>query len=264
MVAAGNSNEDAGYSSPANCNNVITVAAISSSGNRASFSNYGSYVDIAAPGVGIYSTLNSGSTSPSTPTWASYQGTSMAAPHVAGVVALMLANNPSLTPLLIETSIKNSSNVTPFAGNQCDSATSSLTCGTGVINASLLLGSTFDAGSGGGSSGGGGGSSGGGGAPVAAAPVAAAAVARPSVSISKNQKISGNAIAAMASVPLPKGHKVKLVVIGSKTVCRISGGKVQALKPGVCVVSVQVSGQVKVGKKTKTVKTSTTVNVSVS
>ena len=267
VVAAGNSNEDAGYSSPANCNNVITVAAISSSGNRASFSNYGSYVDIAAPGVGIYSTLNSGSTSPSTPTWASYQGTSMAAPHVAGVVALMLANNPSLTPQLIETNIKNSSNVTPFAGSRCDSTSSSLTCGTGVINASLLLGSTFDAGSGGGSSGGGSSGGGGGGTPAAAGPVvapAAVSVARPNVSIAKNQKISGSAIAKMASVRLPKGHKVTLVVIGSKSVCRISGGKVQALKPGVCVVSVQVSGQTKVGKKTKTVKTSTTVNVSVS
>jgi hypothetical protein len=189
----------------------------------------------------------------------------MAAPHVAGVVALMLANNPSLTPQLIETNIKNSSNVTPFAGNRCDSTSSSLTCGTGVINASLLLGSTFDTGSGGGGSSGGGG--GGGGAPIAAGPVAApvaVSAIRPNVSIAKNQKISGNAIAAMASVRLPKGHKVTLVVIGSKTVCRISGGKVQALKPGVCVVSVQVSGQTKVGKKTKTVKTSTTVNVSVS
>ncbi len=87
---------------------------------------------------------------------------------------------------------------------------------------------------------------------------------RPNVSISKNQKISGKAIAKMASVRVPKGHKVKLVVIGSKKVCRISRGKVQALKPGICVVSVQVSGKTKVGKKTKTVKTSTTVNVSVS
>jgi serine protease len=53
VVAAGNDDENAMYSSPANCNNVITVAAVSSSGNRASFSNYGSTVDIAAPGVNI-------------------------------------------------------------------------------------------------------------------------------------------------------------------------------------------------------------------
>lgn len=249
VVAAGNDDENAMYSSPANCNNVITVAAVSSSGNRASFSNYGSTVDIAAPGVNIYSTLNSGAVTPANPTWASYQGTSMAAPHVAGVVALMLANNPSLSPQAIEANIKSSSNVTAFAGNRCDAYYSFVTCGPGVINAARLLGSTYDP-------------------SVAPAPPTLTPTspsnASTAVTIAKNQKISSKAFAARASIPIPAKHKVKLTVVGSKKVCKISGGKVVALKPGACRVKVTVSGKVKVGKKMKMKKNSTTITVSVS
>lgn len=249
VVAAGNDDEDARYSSPANCNNVITVAAITSSGNRADFSNYGSVVDIAAPGVNIYSTINSGYSSPSSPSWTSYQGTSMAAPHVAGVVALMLANNPSLSPQAIEANIKSSSNVTAFAGNRCDAYYSFVTCGTGVINAARLLGSTYDP-------------------SVAPAPPTLTPTspsnASTAVTIARNQKISSKAFAARASIPLPAKHKVKLTVVGSKKVCKISGGKVVALKPGACRVKVTVSGKVKVGKKMKMKKNSTMITVSVS
>jgi subtilisin family serine protease len=250
VVAAGNDDEDARYFSPANCNNVITVAAISSSGNRASFSNYGSVVDIAAPGVNIYSTLNSGSSSPASPTWASYQGTSMAAPHVAGVVALMLANNPSLTPQTIEANIKNSSNVTPFAGNRCDSYWNFVTCGTGVINASSLLGSTFNP------------------AVAPASPVLVptnpGAAAVTTVSVNRNQRISSKTFAARAAIRVPAKHKVKLSVVGSKKVCKISRGKVVALKPGACRVKVTVSGKVKVGKKMKMKKTTKIITMAVS
>ena len=108
VVAAGNSNADASGFSPANCNNVITVAATGHTGSRAYYSNYGASVEIAAPGgdalLGktILSTLNTGTTtpvaSPQGDTYASYQGTSMATPHVVGVVSLMLSVNPSLTP----------------------------------------------------------------------------------------------------------------------------------------------------------------------
>ena len=79
-------------SRPANCNNVITVAATGHTGSRAYYSNYGSSVEIAAPGgdaqLGktILSTLNAGTTTPGADSYANYQGTSMATPHVVGVV----------------------------------------------------------------------------------------------------------------------------------------------------------------------------------
>jgi serine protease len=78
VIAAGNSNANTSNFTPANCNNVIAVASITSTGARSSFSNYGTLIDIAAPGSGIYSTLNSGSTTPGSESYASYDGTSMA------------------------------------------------------------------------------------------------------------------------------------------------------------------------------------------
>ena len=139
VVAAGNSNANTSGFTPASCSGVIAVAAIGSGGKRASFSNYGPIVDIAAPGVEIWSTLNSGSTTPSTPSYASYSGTSMATPHVSGVVALMISQNASLTPAQVETRIKTSGMFTPFPGGVCDPVATK-TCGVGIINAGALLG----------------------------------------------------------------------------------------------------------------------------
>ena len=139
VVAAGNSNANTSGFTPASCSGVIAVAAVGSDGKRASFSNYGAIVDIAAPGVGIWSTLNSGSTTPSTPSYASYSGTSMATPHVSGVVALMISQNPSLSPAQVETRIKTSGMFTPFPGGVCDPVATK-TCGVGIINAGALLG----------------------------------------------------------------------------------------------------------------------------
>jgi subtilisin family serine protease len=84
VVAAGNSNVDAGTTSPASTPEAITVAASDRNDQKASFSNYGSVVDTYAPGVSITSTsVQGGSTTMS--------GTSMAAPHVAGVAVLYKA-----------------------------------------------------------------------------------------------------------------------------------------------------------------------------
>jgi hypothetical protein len=95
IAAAGNNgtNNDASPSYPASyaCDNIIAVAAVSSSGGLASFSQYGATsVDIGAPGVGIYSSLP---TKKGTSTYGSYNGTSMATPHVTGAVALYAATN---------------------------------------------------------------------------------------------------------------------------------------------------------------------------
>jgi serine protease len=143
VVAAGNSNADISGFTPASCNNVVAVAASSREGNRSYYSNYGAKVDITAPGGetrrgtvstpqnGILSTLNTGTTTPGGETYTPYQGTSMAAPHIAGLAALVLAKNSALTPAQVETLIKN--NARPLAGT-CTGG-----CGAGLADAAKTV-----------------------------------------------------------------------------------------------------------------------------
>jgi serine protease len=142
IVSAGNRQQDAANSSPASCANVITVAATNRNGSRAWYSNFGATVELSAPGGetnsnaanGVLSTLNTGTTTPGSDSYSFSQGTSMAAPHVAGVVSLMLAVRPTLTPSQILTLLQ--STVTPFpVGSTCTTAN----CGTGIVNAAAAL-----------------------------------------------------------------------------------------------------------------------------
>jgi subtilisin family serine protease len=113
VVAAGNSGQDAGLDTPGNCDGVITVGAVGPTNTKAYYSNYGSTVDIAAPGGDSSICSRPSSLCEVLSTWPQnqyeiLQGTSMATPHVSGVVSLMLAINPNLTPDQIETMLKAS------------------------------------------------------------------------------------------------------------------------------------------------------------
>ncbi|MFB0835704.1 S8 family serine peptidase [Arthrobacter halodurans] len=135
VVAAGNENDDTAFYNPANCDNTVVVAATGQEGSRASYSNYGFAVDVAAPGGdsaaprgnGILSTLNTGSTVQGEPAYATYQGTSMATPHVAGVAALMKVSHPTLTPAEVEERLKTTARTLP---GTCPEG-----CGTGLVDA---------------------------------------------------------------------------------------------------------------------------------
>lgn len=136
VVAAGNSNANVANFSPASCNNVVAVASVTSASARSSFSNYGALIDVSAPGSGILSTLNSGTQGPGAESYASYNGTSMAAPHVAGAVALAQSRRlalglPLWTPAEVEANLKS----TAYAlSGACSGG-----CGAGIINAKALV-----------------------------------------------------------------------------------------------------------------------------
>ena len=111
VLAAGNSNVDACTSSPARAPSGITVGASASNDTIASFSNWGTCVDIFAPGVGIQSAWSTSNTATNT-----ISGTSMAAPHVAGVVALALADYAFTTAQQVTDFIKSKATVGKSTG----------------------------------------------------------------------------------------------------------------------------------------------------
>lgn len=137
VVAAGNSTSDALNFRPANCVGVITVAATDRSGGRASYSNFGAVVDVAAPGGettiltdGVLSTHNNGPTTPGIDTYGFNAGTSMAAPHVSGAVALLYALKGNITPSEVEAILEETARAFPSSCNEC---------GAGIVDADAAV-----------------------------------------------------------------------------------------------------------------------------
>lgn len=145
VVAAGNEASDASGSQPGSCNGVITVAATNRQGDLAFYSNFGTRVTLSAPGGeqsspadpnGVLSTLNTGDTTPAQANYEFYQGTSMAAPHVSGVISLMLSVNSGLAPSRIANILRFSSRSFP-AGTTCTNTPNF--CGAGILNANRAV-----------------------------------------------------------------------------------------------------------------------------
>jgi subtilisin family serine protease len=132
-VAAGNGNflgipQNACLQSPGGAPNALTVGATSSTDGEASFSNYGTCVDILAPGVSIRSAWYTGDNATNT-----ISGTSMATPHVAGAVALYIAANPGATPTQVSSALKSNASTNKISLH-------SLSTANGTANRLLYVG----------------------------------------------------------------------------------------------------------------------------
>jgi serine protease len=134
VVAAGNEGADAWTTDPASCAGLIVVGAVGRDGTRASYSNYGSRVSIMAPGGdeapggGILSTIKNAAGK------AGYDykiGTSMATPHVAGVIALMRSLRPKLTPNQLEELLDTEADAVNCSGK--------VGCGVGLLDAGAIM-----------------------------------------------------------------------------------------------------------------------------
>ncbi|MFM5905677.1 MAG: S8 family serine peptidase [Micrococcales bacterium] len=152
ITAAGNDARPTYFSFPGNCNASINVAAVARNFDLAEYSDFGPLVDLTAPGgeqpsgatpaleqsLGILTTSNSGLKNQGLPTYQLVEGTSFAAPQVAGVVALMLSLRSTLSSSEIEAILKTTS--TQYSqSSYCFRRASESPCGAGVVNASAAI-----------------------------------------------------------------------------------------------------------------------------
>ena len=145
VVATGNDGATS-IGQPANCTGVIAVTAHTRLGDKASYANIGAGTTLSAPGGGygtsvaghgdtVYSTYNTGTTTPMADSYAGLKGTSLAAPHVAGVAALLAQLQPTITPDKLQSVLANSTRPHP-AGTFCASRSD---CGTGLLDAATAV-----------------------------------------------------------------------------------------------------------------------------
>lgn len=165
VTAGGNDSSPAINSYPGNCYPTINVGATGYTGTLAGYSNWGYGIDISAPGGdfanfggadkapdgqsgGIYSTINLGTTTVGQAGYGSLEGTSMAAPVVSGVVALLYSLKPNLTPDIVISILRSTATPWP-AGSVCATQLAKLktnaedptakSCGVGIVNADAAL-----------------------------------------------------------------------------------------------------------------------------
>ncbi len=155
VASTGNGGSNAVYQ-PANCNGVIAVTAHAIDGDNADYANIGAETTISAPGGGcgtlsaacvpgytadgpaVYSLGNTGATQPLSDSAALKYGTSMAAPHVSGTIALMLSVNPALSRAEVISLLRSAAR--PFAtGSTCQLPENSGLCGAGLLDAQAAL-----------------------------------------------------------------------------------------------------------------------------
>ena len=146
VVAAGNQGQPASNVFPANCRGVLSVYGTGRAGQRTTYSNFGR-VHLAAPGGdagswaadGILSLANGGSSGPGSDEYGYKVGTSMAAPHVAGVAALVLSTDPSLRPSELLDRLVETARPFPAAGDLTCSTSGERSCGAGIVDAGAAV-----------------------------------------------------------------------------------------------------------------------------
>ena len=211
VAAVGNEAKDASLYSPANCDATITVGALTVNGTLATYSNYGSFVNVAAPGGDtgalIMSTVDRGTTTPVGAGYASYGGTSMAAPHLSGVLLIARGYDP-LTPsdALYEVLF---SNLAPFVPASGSYACSVGYCGNGALDAGRFL---------------------------------AALEARPAPLIDRTLPTSVTFGGSAEGAILIDGTPASDIQVTTPETCAYDGSALSGLARGVCTLSIQRPG----------------------
>ena len=211
VAAVGNEAKDASLFSPANCDATITVGALTVNGTLATYSNYGSFVNVAAPGGDtgalIMSTVDRGTTTPVGAGYASYGGTSMAAPHLSGVLLIARGYDP-LTPsdALYEVLFNN---LAPFVSASGSYACSVGYCGNGALDAGLFL---------------------------------AALEARPAPLSDRTLPASVTFGGSAEGAILVDGAAASDIQVATQETCAYNGTSLSGLKRGVCTLSIQRPG----------------------
>jgi hypothetical protein len=214
VAAAGNQFRDAANFTPANCNDTVTVASVGRAGGLANYSNFGSTVDIAAPGgdalrdSGVLSTIATGATTLTGYTYTNYQGTSMAAPHVAGVAALVASLHPAWGPTEIEAALY--AGVRPFPADPVRPCVTSAEiptgtqhrCGVGLLDA-----------------------------------VGALNMAEPTITITAPERLAVGESATVSATSDLAGVVTLVVASASYANCTLSGATLTATQTGTCTLN---------------------------